>query len=338
MKNKNILFLTILCSIVTIITKHTEAIKQDLAAFNVDFDEAMGKNNPYLKPFYERFMSMQQQPKHDYFRYVKPYSPVDLLKLSRSSYAKNKPTIKDLNKTRIPRIFHQIWVGKKPFPEKYKLWQKTWQSVPGWSYKLWTDKDVETFNLINKDRYYKESNMAARADILRLEILFRYGGVYCDTDFELLKPELFDALTSSVDFFCGITPPDVNAFEINNAILGSIPGHPIIQACIETLPTQPEGNDSKLKFINNGPGLVTRMVLLHANKKHRDIVLPSSFVFPLAVYQVKTEPYESMPNTVEKLEIVKRDVCKPESMAVHWWEASWKMPDAWEQMAVGFKK
>jgi mannosyltransferase OCH1-like enzyme len=72
--------------------------------------------------------------------------------------------------------------------------------------------------------------------------LYRFGGLYVDTDFELLQPEKLDSLHKACDFYCGLTPLDCQAFLINNAIIGSIPGHPILKACITSLKEETSRN------------------------------------------------------------------------------------------------
>jgi len=76
-------------------------------------------------------------------------------------------------------------------------------------------------------------NAGLRADALRYEILYKYGGIYVDTDMALVKPihTLLDHF--STDFLIGVSYSQ--AFEVNNAIVGSIPGHPFIEYCIAKL-------------------------------------------------------------------------------------------------------
>ena len=41
---------------------------------------------------------------------------------------------------RIPRLFHQIWVGPDPFPEEYAALQQTWRTHnPDWELRFWRD-------------------------------------------------------------------------------------------------------------------------------------------------------------------------------------------------------
>ena len=44
---------------------------------------------------------------------------------------------------KIPRIFHQIWLGRQPMPIEFLEWQKTWTSLnPSWTLKLWTEDNL----------------------------------------------------------------------------------------------------------------------------------------------------------------------------------------------------
>ena len=71
---------------------------------------------------------------------------------------------------------------------------------------------------------------AERSDILRLEVLFREGGVYVDTDFECHRP--LDDVIDDYDFFTAPLKP--NGW-INNAFIGSTPGHPILDRALNEL-------------------------------------------------------------------------------------------------------
>ena len=97
-------------------------------------------------------------------------------------------------KGRIPKIVHQIWLGG-PVPEVYQAWMSSWLALNGWEYKLWTDEELKTFHLHNKDLFDMAKNFGEKSDILRLEILFQYGGGYVDTDFECLRPDSFSKIS-----------------------------------------------------------------------------------------------------------------------------------------------
>lgn len=293
----------------------------------IDFDTSMGRDDSYLRPYYKQLLKRIDDNDDSWFRYFnQDISAISMLNRLKQNYYLS--TLSKGPTQGVPKIVHQIWVGDRPLPKKYKKWQKTWQSIPGWSYKLWTDKEAETLTLINRKLYDEETNMGARSDILRLEILYKEGGVYVDTDFECLKPELLDVLNNTHDFYCGLQPIDYSVLVINNAIIGSVPGHPIIKACIDNLPYQKTTlHEPNAKIVANGPGLFTRMTLHYMNKGYSDMIFPPTFFYPLGARQLKTKPYVKMAAD-DTHEEIKNVVVKPESIAIHWWDASWAEPNA----------
>ncbi len=301
---------------------------------SVSFDVSIGAKNPYMDKFYNKLLYKLDKPRSSWFRNLCPCDCKDALGLLESLYnqcIQNQHCGKE--KLRIPKIIHQIWVGPNHFPEKYRAWQKTWQSLPGWTYKLWTDEDVKDFPMINKDVYYQEKNYGARADILRIEILNREGGVYIDTDYECIQPEVFDELNSKYDFYCGITPLDCFGLMLNNAIIGSIPGHPILKAIITNLPIlHDEIRETNLHsteaIIRKGPGLFSRMFFKNAHLGTKDIALPPTFLYPLGVYQINNEGWQEEFPPESFFEEVKRRVIRPETIALHWWDGSWTLKES----------
>jgi mannosyltransferase OCH1-like enzyme len=143
-------------------------------------------------------------------------------KLFRTIYESRNPTkLEKSQKILIPKIIHQIWLGPKQIPEIYLEFSKSWKDLhPDWRYKLWTDKDVERWDFHNKDLYNKALSYQERADILRYEILQRYGGLYVDFDMKALKN--FDDLHQYYVFYVGIENDAVT-----NGIIGSAPNNPI---------------------------------------------------------------------------------------------------------------
>lgn len=133
----------------------------------------------------------------------------------------------------IPRIIHQIWIGPNPLPAHCAEYVETWKNLhPNWEHKLWTDND--TYDLpplaqIQADRYHKLNRWAAKADIIRYYLLWKYGGIYADVDFKCFKniePLLHkDALLVS---------PHHDVHWIANSIMGSVAEHPIFDNMMKT--------------------------------------------------------------------------------------------------------
>ena len=153
----------------------------------VSFDESMRLQDfpqmlekPLNSTFYSFFKALYEQ--HP----IGVVSPTDSLK--------------------IPKIIHQIWLGS-PFPEVYRNYQQSWlANHPDWEYYLWTDADIAALGLENREFYDTSNNYGERSDIARYEILYRFGGVYVDVDYECLKP--LDKLHYQYDLYTGIQPLD----------------------------------------------------------------------------------------------------------------------------------
>lgn len=126
----------------------------------------------------------------------------------------------------IPKEINQIWIGD---PKKMpKEWMDTWKR-PGWKYIFWNEKEIDSINLVNREKYdyfYKKGIYDGAADIARVEILARFGGVYIDADSICLEP--IDDLLES-EFFAGIEYDR----RIANGIMGSEEGHTILLDYLE---------------------------------------------------------------------------------------------------------
>ena len=84
----------------------------------------------------------------------------------------------------VPKIFHFIHLGTNDIAPLVKRTVSSWLRFhPNWQVKLWRDKDLPNVSkLIPLIR--SVTKWAQKADILRMEVLYQYGGVYLDTDFE----------------------------------------------------------------------------------------------------------------------------------------------------------
>lgn len=89
----------------------------------------------------------------------------------------------------IPKIIHYCWFGKNLLPKSAKECIASWKKFfPDYEIKEWNE---DNFN-INITTYtaeaYKAKKYAFVSDYARFWILYNYGGLYFDTDVEVLKP------------------------------------------------------------------------------------------------------------------------------------------------------
>jgi hypothetical protein len=155
--------------------------------------------------------------------------------------------------------------------------------------------------MYNRKFYKAARNPIEKANILRYEVLYKFGGVYADIDFQCLQS--FDILNHTYDFYTGICPPDCKAV-LNNALIGCKPKDPIIDYCIKTVE---KDFHFKSRFERTGVMHFTRSFMNVARKlEYTKIALPSTFFYPLPKY------YNPKSHHL-------KTYLKPESFAVHYW-------------------
>ena len=88
----------------------------------------------------------------------------------------------------IPKIIHYCWFGGNPLPELAQKCIESWRKYcPDYEIKCWdeTNFDLDCCDYVREA--YKEKKWAFVSDYARFKILYENGGVYFDTDVELIK-------------------------------------------------------------------------------------------------------------------------------------------------------
>ena len=93
----------------------------------------------------------------------------------------------------IPKIIHYCWFGSDTIPKKAQKCIESWKKFcPEYKIVCWNEKNFD----ISSNRYVKEAyelgKWAFVSDYVRLKAIYEHGGIYLDTDVELIKP--LDAL------------------------------------------------------------------------------------------------------------------------------------------------
>ena len=88
----------------------------------------------------------------------------------------------------IPKVIHYCWFGKNPLPKMAQRCIKSWKKYcPDYEIIEWNEDNFD----INCCAYVKEAYEAKKwafvSDFARLYVLVNHGGVYMDTDVELVK-------------------------------------------------------------------------------------------------------------------------------------------------------
>lgn len=89
----------------------------------------------------------------------------------------------------IPKIIHCCWFGGTQIPQSVSRYIANWQSkLPDYQLMVWTEKEFDiTKAPIYVQQAYECKKFAFVSDYVRLYALHKYGGVYMDTDVEVVK-------------------------------------------------------------------------------------------------------------------------------------------------------
>lgn len=159
----------------------------------------------------------------------------------------------------IPKIIHQLWIGTKPAPITL---MNTWKEKnPDFEYIFWNEQEFinrkMTFKCQKKINEIEEIN--GKADILRWEILYKYGGVFIDADSICIEP--IDDELMNKHSFAGWEQEELRPGLIATGTMGFPPGSPLVGEAINWIlnnEVSMKKTDS-MAWLTVGPGLLTRM-------------------------------------------------------------------------------
>lgn len=88
----------------------------------------------------------------------------------------------------IPKTIHYCWFGGNPLPELTLKCIASWRKyLPEYNIIEWNESNYDVNKNIFTKEAYINKKYAFVSDFCRLEILFLFGGIYLDTDMELIK-------------------------------------------------------------------------------------------------------------------------------------------------------
>lgn len=293
-----------------------------------------------------------------------------------SEILKRNPNILQ-EEPKIPLITHHIWLTNPAKPsdmfDRYVKWMENTakfnKTKDGWKHFLWIQsKDLlpefverisqnPDITIMEIDENFKQEmtnrteyedalsrlKFGMSSDILRLEILKKYGGIYLDTDYEAFQS--FKGINTMYNFYAGLEP--VSNY-ICNAIIGASPNHPVILKMIELIkknynqetragymikkdpktkePLRDPNNPTRLledggtTIYVTGPYVITLATTLAAGQEGMtDIIFPSPIVYPIVKGLVGPQSFDDI--------LKEYGSARPQSFGVHYWEGSWVTGD-----------
>lgn len=205
----------------------------------------------------------------------------------------------------IPKIFHFIWITKNIFneesyfPDHIKCQIQTYKKInPDFQIKLWTNKEIR--NLFNKEKelyinniniskkfFNIKTKLVQKTDILRMVILYKYGGIYCDSDTicvgefkELLNKQFFigEEKAKCTEHMHNRYSVTTNMHYINNTIIGVKRKSNICEQYANRLL-----KTKNIKRISYGPNLIEETLYFIDPLDYT--ILSSEYFFPFVYFQ-----------------------------------------------------
>jgi len=159
----------------------------------------------------------------------------------------------------IPKIIHQIWIGPKPAPTTL---MDTWKNKhPDFEYIFWNEQEFVKRGMIFECQHKinEMETYCGKTDIMRWEILYKYGGIYIDADSFCIEPFDDEIIQKS---FAGweneISRPGLIAV----GTMGFTPNHTIPKKAIDFIKQHEVSlaKTGKMAWQNTGPVLLTNIV------------------------------------------------------------------------------
>ena len=201
----------------------------------------------------------------------------------------------------IPKKIHYIWLGGKRKSKLTELCINTWKrNLPGYTIIEWNESNLPLTELLQKNKFLKKCYAlklwAFVSDYIRLYILLNEGGIYLDTDVEVIQS--FDSFLSN-DVFLGY---EVDNY-IGTAVIGAEPKNEFIKELLSFY----EKRIFEVDYFNNP--IIFKKIIEDDSNSFNNLNIYSMSVF---------SPYD--PACRDNKVIGTKDTC-----CIHWYTGDWNI-------------
>jgi mannosyltransferase OCH1-like enzyme len=168
-------------------------------------------------------------------------------------YPYGKSTLKNM----IPPLIHYCWFGGNPLPEKAQKCITSWKKYfPGHEIREINETNYDVHKIPYTSETYGAKKYAFVSDYARFDTLYQYGGIYFDTDVEVIKS--FDNIISAGPFLGMETAGRINP-GLGCALSA---GMPIVREILDQYGSlryiQPDGSENNATIVDFATGIFSR--------------------------------------------------------------------------------
>ena len=216
----------------------------------------------------------------------------------------------------IPKVIHYCWFGRNPKPALFQRCLASWEKYcPDYEIMEWNEDNFDLDCCSYVQEAYDAKKWAFVTDYVRLWVVYNYGGIYLDTDVEVIKS--FDSLLYEQAFF-GLEDNQ----SINTGLgFGAKKGNSVVGAMLG------DYNNIHFKQVDGSLDLTTCPIrntasiahLLPQNIPANEIIrIPGAVIYPREWFCPLSADGSQMQKTAN-------------THSIHWYSATWLSED---QMVV----
>lgn len=214
----------------------------------------------------------------------------------------------------IPKIIHYCWLSDDPFPDSIQKCIDSWKkNLIDYEFMLWNYKRFPKGKSIWVDQAFDNHKYAFAADYIRLYALYNYGGIYLDSDVEVLRP--FDELLD-LPYFIG---QEKTPFGIEAATIGFPPRSQFIKDVLNRYENRHFVKSDGSFDEEPLPRIIRRYIASRYN--YNVISNISNFVYTSDTINVFTPEYFSPKHYASKVMEVTH-----QTFSIHHYAGSWVTP------------
>ncbi|KST57709.1 hypothetical protein AO398_23920 [Methylobacterium sp. GXS13] len=208
----------------------------------------------------------------------------------------------------IPKKLHYVWLGGRPLPKHFARYVAGWtRQNPTFEILRWDESNID-WTCAYTRAAHEAGAWAKLSDLVRLRAVYEHGGIYLDTDVELVRP--LDPLLENQCFFAYQSVREEDE-PICNAVFGAAPRDPFLRAILNRFPIELREN---FNTTGTGPEIVSALL--------REMGLPRCPDALTRVGNVTVYPRASF-YPYHWTEDFERSCITPDTYGVHHWDMSW---------------
>ena len=220
----------------------------------------------------------------------------------------------------IPKKIHYCWFGGNPLPESAKKCIASWRKfLPDFEIKEWNEDNFDVNIIPYTQQAYEAKKYAFVSDYARFWILYKYGGLYFDTDVEVIKP-MDDIIERGPFMGIEVRAKEGEYPQVAPGLgLGVTPGHKLYQVLLEKYAT--------LRFLNEDGSLNQKTIVKYNTEVLQEQgLLPSNDLQEVAgVWIYPADYFNPLDSLTGKLKLTDN------TRSIHWYMNSWSDSSSFRQ-------